>query len=101
MRIGSPLSPLSVYGPAKQRCSHCAHPFAGRCAIVQRPSWRAVGASRYPALVGMRTQAIAAPVDVDDGRTRDFVQSLERGLAVITSFSRERPAQTLSEVAAA
>jgi IclR family transcriptional regulator, pca regulon regulatory protein len=34
-------------------------------------------------------------------RPRDFVQSLERGLAVISSFSRERPSQTLSEVAAA
>jgi IclR family transcriptional regulator, pca regulon regulatory protein len=37
----------------------------------------------------------------DDGRSRDFVQSLERGLAVITSFSRDHPSQTLSEVAAA
>ncbi|MEM7341036.1 MAG: IclR family transcriptional regulator C-terminal domain-containing protein [Actinomycetota bacterium] len=29
----------------------------------------------------------------------DFVQSLERGLSVITSFSAERPSQTLSDVA--
>ena len=32
-------------------------------------------------------------------RTGDFIQSLERGLAVINSFARERRAQTLSEVA--
>jgi IclR family pca regulon transcriptional regulator len=32
-------------------------------------------------------------------RSSDFIQSLERGLAVMNSFSRERRAQTLSEVA--
>jgi IclR family pca regulon transcriptional regulator len=32
-------------------------------------------------------------------RSHDFIQSLERGLAVMNSFSRERTAQTLSEVA--
>lgn len=32
-------------------------------------------------------------------QTRDFIQSLAKGLAVINSFSRERRAQTLSEVA--
>lgn len=32
-------------------------------------------------------------------RSNDFIQSLERGLAVMNSFSRERRAQTLSEVA--
>jgi IclR family pca regulon transcriptional regulator len=32
-------------------------------------------------------------------RSRDFIQSLERGLAVINSFSRDRQVQTLSEVA--
>jgi len=31
--------------------------------------------------------------------SRDFIQSLEKGLAVINSFSSERSAQTLSEVA--
>lgn len=31
--------------------------------------------------------------------SRDFIQSLEKGLAVINSFSRERSSQTLSEVA--
>jgi IclR family pca regulon transcriptional regulator len=36
---------------------------------------------------------------VQEERTGDFIQSLERGLAVINSFSREKPAQTLSEVA--
>ena len=34
-----------------------------------------------------------------DERSRDFIQSLERGLAVINSFSRDRQTQTLSEVA--
>jgi IclR family pca regulon transcriptional regulator len=37
----------------------------------------------------------------DEARGPDFVQSLERGLAVIRVFTRERPALTLSEVAAA
>jgi IclR family pca regulon transcriptional regulator len=32
-------------------------------------------------------------------RTNDFIQSLERGLAVMNSFTRERTNQTLSEVA--
>ena len=32
-------------------------------------------------------------------RSSDFIQSLERGLSVINSFSRERTSQTLSEVA--
>ncbi|HEX9763272.1 MAG TPA: IclR family transcriptional regulator C-terminal domain-containing protein, partial [Acidimicrobiia bacterium] len=32
-------------------------------------------------------------------RSRDFIQSLERGLAVIDSFSEKRPEQSLSEVA--
>lgn len=32
-------------------------------------------------------------------RPQEFVQSLERGLSVINSFSRENPKQTLSEVA--
>ena len=32
-------------------------------------------------------------------RSNDFIQSLERGLAVMNSFSRERRTQTLSEVA--
>lgn len=34
-----------------------------------------------------------------ESRSAEFVQSLERGLAVIKSFSRERPALTLSEIA--
>ncbi|HVR77307.1 MAG TPA: IclR family transcriptional regulator C-terminal domain-containing protein [Acidimicrobiia bacterium] len=33
------------------------------------------------------------------GRSNDFIQSLERGLAVMNSFSRDRRIQTLSEVA--
>lgn len=32
-------------------------------------------------------------------RNTEFIQSLERGLAVLTSFSKERKSQTLSEVA--
>jgi IclR family pca regulon transcriptional regulator len=34
-----------------------------------------------------------------EARSNDFIQSLERGLAVLNSFSRERRTQTLSEVA--
>ncbi len=36
---------------------------------------------------------------VTQERSGDFIQSLERGLAVINSYSRDRPSQTLSEVA--
>jgi len=39
------------------------------------------------------------PARADVERTGDFVQSLERGLLVINSFSRDHPSQTLSEVA--
>jgi IclR family transcriptional regulator, pca regulon regulatory protein len=38
-------------------------------------------------------------MSLPEGRSGDFIQSLERGLAVINSFSREHPSQTLSEVA--
>ena len=34
------------------------------------------------------------------GRSRDFVQSLERGLAIIRVFGAERPSMTVSEIAA-
>ncbi|MGC1184114.1 MAG: IclR family transcriptional regulator [Candidatus Dormiibacterota bacterium] len=40
-------------------------------------------------------------LDGADGRSPDFVQSLERGLAVIRAFGAERPQLTLSEVAKA
>lgn len=36
---------------------------------------------------------------MNDRRSSDFIQSLERGLAVINTFSREHRVQTLSEVA--
>lgn len=36
---------------------------------------------------------------MSEERSRDFIQSLERGLTVINSFSRDRQTQTLSEVA--
>ena len=40
-------------------------------------------------------------VHPNGGSDPDFVQSLARGLAVITAFSSERPAMTLTEVAQA
>ena len=40
-----------------------------------------------------------APARPAPGRRTDFVQSLDRGLAVIRCFSSERPSLTLSEVA--
>jgi IclR family pca regulon transcriptional regulator len=40
-------------------------------------------------------------VILERDRNPNFVQALERGLAVIRTFSREKPAQTLSEVAKA
>lgn len=42
-----------------------------------------------------------ATVGAEKEKNPDFVQSLERGLAVIKAFSKERPALTLSEVAKA
>ena len=39
------------------------------------------------------------PARANDERSGDFVQSLQRGLSVINSFSRDHPSQTLSEVA--
>jgi IclR family pca regulon transcriptional regulator len=41
------------------------------------------------------------PTVADGARTSDFVQSLERGLAVIRSFDADHPQLTLSEVARA
>ena len=35
----------------------------------------------------------------EDERSRDFVRSLERGLAIIRVFSAERPSLTVSEIA--
>ncbi len=35
-----------------------------------------------------------------NGRSRDFVQSLERGLAIIRVFSAQQPSMTVSEIAA-
>jgi IclR family transcriptional regulator, pca regulon regulatory protein len=43
--------------------------------------------------------AATAPAPTAPGRRTDFVQSLDRGLAVIRCFSSERPSLTLSEVA--
>jgi IclR family pca regulon transcriptional regulator len=46
----------------------------------------------------------SATEDDDDlepaGRSRDFVQSLERGLAIIRVFGADRPSMTVSEIAA-
>lgn len=47
-------------------------------------------------------RAAAADSGIDDdhgGRSRDFVQSLERGLAIMRVFSGERPSMTVSEIA--
>ena len=47
------------------------------------------------------TASTTAGMDAPDGEGRpaEFVQSLERGLAVIKAFSQDRPRMTLSEVA--
>jgi IclR family pca regulon transcriptional regulator len=48
------------------------------------------------------TAADVAPEDgAAPGRSRDFVQSLERGLAIIRVFSAETPSLTVTEIAAA
>lgn len=44
---------------------------------------------------------VTAPVVDTPARPRDFVQSLERGLAIIRVFSAERPALTVTEIAEA
>jgi IclR family pca regulon transcriptional regulator len=50
---------------------------------------------------GERVPARRPAADGQPGGGADFVQSLERGLAVIRAFSAERPELTLSEVARA
>lgn len=42
---------------------------------------------------------VSEAVDDDADRPRDFVRSLERGLAIIRTFSAERPELTVSELA--
>ena len=44
------------------------------------------------------TELIDSPES--EGRSRDFVQSLERGLAIIRVFNAERPSMSVSEIAA-
>lgn len=39
------------------------------------------------------------PKVAGNGRSRDFIQSLQRGLAIIRAFSAERPSMTVSEIA--
>jgi IclR family pca regulon transcriptional regulator len=58
------------------------------------PGGRAVPASRTP-------DDSTADDDLTggNGRSRDFVQSLERGLAIIRVFNSERPSMTVSEIA--
>lgn len=48
---------------------------------------------------GNRLPVMRSPAPVDGANDSEFVQSLARGLAVITAFSRERPSMTLTEVA--
>ena len=47
----------------------------------------------------MSPTKVAAEKDASRGRGADFVQSLERGLAVIRAFGSDQPSLTLSEVA--
>jgi IclR family transcriptional regulator, pca regulon regulatory protein len=44
-------------------------------------------------------EPLDAETDDSTGRSRDFVQSLERGLSIMRVFSSERPSMTVSEVA--
>jgi IclR family transcriptional regulator, pca regulon regulatory protein len=48
-----------------------------------------------------RTSASSLPVSMREvsERPRDFVQSVERGLAVIRAFTADRPSLTVSEIA--
>jgi IclR family pca regulon transcriptional regulator len=51
----------------------------------------------------MNESPLLEPIDSETeqpaGRSRDFVQSLERGLSIMRVFSSERPSMTVSEVA--
>ncbi len=47
----------------------------------------------------IRVDGEADAQEAAPGRSRDFVQSLERGLAIIRVFSGERPSLTVSEIA--
>lgn len=52
-----------------------------------------------PAGRDRRTEPVGRADEAAEGRDTDFVQSLERGLAVLTAFGATSPAMTLSEVA--
>lgn len=53
-------------------------------------------------VAGMSAETDATPPAAEgSARPRDFVQSLERGLAIIRVFSAERPALTVTEIAEA
>lgn len=53
-------------------------------------------------VAGMSAETDATPAAAEgSARPRDFVQSLERGLAIIRVFSAERPALTVTEIAEA
>jgi IclR family transcriptional regulator, pca regulon regulatory protein len=67
-------------------------------------AWNASADGDRPASAGQRADGAAAGRRGDGdrpagGRRTDFVQSLDRGLAVIRCFSSEHPSLTLSEVA--
>ena len=65
--------------------------------IVNKPGEAAPGADRGEP--GGAWEQAARPAGEGTGRRTDFVQSLDRGLAVIRCFSSEHPSLTLSEVA--
>ena len=52
-------------------------------------------------VTGTGPDVAAAAPEGAPGRSRDFVQSLERGLAIIRVFSAETPSLTVTEIAAA
>jgi IclR family pca regulon transcriptional regulator len=56
-----------------------------------------VAASRRNAII--RDNRIGSDETQSTERSRDFVQSLERGLAIMRAFSADRPSMTVSEIA--
>lgn len=55
--------------------------------------------AQSPSEAASNAASEAAPEAAEIGRNGDFVQSLERGLAVLRAFSQDHPSLTLSEVA--
>lgn len=59
-----------------------------------------LGGRKVQGALGRSEFELAQDADASTDRSRDFVQSLERGLAIVRVFSAQQPSMTVSEIAA-